>query len=118
MAEENSQISQEGIFTPEALIMFSLAGFVDIGEFFIEFIPVIGTILSVLLDIIAFLFIGAWMISRIARGQRSLITRKNKKTASRKKFLKVFSAIFEMVPMLSSLYPGWLIVVWLELKSK
>jgi hypothetical protein len=117
MAEESSQISQEGSFTPEVLIMLGLAGFIDIGEFFIEFIPVIGTVLSVLLDIIAFFFIGAWIVSRIFRGQRSLRVKKNKKAAS-KKFLKVFSPIFEMVPILSSFYPGWLITVWLELKSK
>ncbi len=107
-----------GLFTPEALIMFIIAGFVDVGEFFIEFIPVIGTVLSVLLDVFAFFFIGCWILSRIFRGQRGLRQSKRKKMSAIKKFFKVFSPLFEMVPILSSFYPGWLITVGLELKSK
>ncbi|GAI33425.1 unnamed protein product [marine sediment metagenome] len=62
MAQEAESIGLiQKLFTPEAVIMISFAVFIDAGEFFVELIPYAGQVLSVILDIIALIIIGAWM---------------------------------------------------------
>lgn len=109
------------LFTPEAFIMISFAVFIDAGEFFVEHIPFVGNFLSILLDIIALIFIGIWMYSRSRRiivpEKTALRIKKAIKFAKRFKWLKPACMIFEMLPVISSLAPLWIVAVLLELSS-
>ena len=113
----------EKLFTPGAVMMISFAVFIDAGEFFVEFIPVAGQILSVILDIIALIFIGLWMSIRSKKitvpKKKKLTTgmRKVMKSAKKFKWLKPACMIFEMVPVFSSFAPLWIAAVLFELAS-
>ena len=112
------------LFTIEAIMMLSFAAFIDGGEFLLELIPGAGTILSVILDIIALIFIGLWMYlfraKKIGIPKKKKLTgkmRKMMKSAKKFKWLKPACIIFEMIPIVSSLAPLWIGVVLLELAS-
>ena len=108
--------TKEGSFlSPEGLMMLSLAIFVDVGEFFIEFIPYVGTVISILLDIFAVIFIGGWMWFR--SGNKSGIGRTGKaaKWAKRLKWFRPLCIIIECIPLVGSL-PLWTVAVYLEIK--
>ena len=109
------------LFTPEAFIMISFAVFIDAGEFFVEYIPFVGNFLSILLDIIALIFIGAWMYTRSRKitvpKKTAVRIKKAIKFAKRFKWLKPACIIFEMLPIVSSATPFWIAAVLLELSS-
>jgi len=111
------------LFTIEGIIMISFAAFIDGGEFLLELIPGAGTILSGMLDVFALIFIGLiWM--RLIRGHGITATKKTgdiktsvARTGKKYKWLKPFCMIFEMIPIVSSLAPLWIVAVLLELAS-
>jgi len=124
---EEATIQSSGLIgklcTPGAILMLSFAAFIDGGEFLLEFIPGAGTILSGMLDVFALIFIGLiWM--RLIRGHGITATKKTgniktsvAKTGKKYKWLKPFCMIFEMIPIISSLAPLWIVAVLLELAS-
>ena len=109
-----------GVLSPEGLIMMSSAIFADVGEFLVEFIPVVGQVLSILIDIGALLFIGGWMYFRSgtikAPKKTAAKVGKVAKWAKRSKWLKPLCAGIEMLPIGSSILPLWIVAVYLELK--
>jgi len=130
MAEQVIETNQSGIsgimsnlLSVEAVMMLSFAAFIDGGEFFLELIPFVGTILSGMLDIIALIVIGLiWM--RFIRGHKITATEKTgsiirgvAKTGKKYKWLKPFCMLFEMIPIVSSIAPLWIVAVLLELAS-
>ena len=126
---EEATIQSSGLmgklFTIEGVMMISFAVFIDAGEFFLELIPVAGTILSGMLDVFALIFIGIiWM--HFFRSKKISIPKKKKltgemkkmmKSAKKFKWLKPACMIFEMVPIFSSFAPLWIGAVLLELAS-
>ena len=124
MAQEVAESTglMQKLFTPEAVIMISFAVFIDAGEFFVEFIPYAGQVLSVILDIIALIFIGAWMYFFRSRkitvpAKTAARIKKVAKFAKKFKWLRPFCMILEMIPIVSSFAPLWIAVVLLELAS-
>ena len=117
----------EKLFTPEAVMMISFAVIIDAGEFaadLIGLIPVVGIagqVFSVLLDIIALIFIGLWMYTRSKKitvpGKTAAGIKKVLKFAKKFKWLRPACMIFEMLPVVSSIAPLWIVAVLLELSS-
>jgi len=111
------------LFTPEAVMMISFAVFIDAGEFLVELIPFAGQILSIILDIVALIFISLWMSTRskkITIAKKKKLTagmRKIMKSAKKFKWLKPACMIFEMIPVFSSFAPLWIAAVLFELAS-
>ena len=107
--------------TPAGFIMLFVAVFVDGGEFLVEFIPYVGQILSVIIDIFAIVFIGGWMWIRSgqiqAPSKTADKTTKAIKQVKKFKWLRPLCCILEMIPIGSSFLPLWVLAVWLELKS-
>ena len=108
------------LLSPEAVIMLFVAVLVDGGEFLIELIPLIGQFISVAIDIFALIFFGLWMWFRsgtiaVPKKTGAKITKVTKWT-KRIKWLKPACFIIEMIPIVSSLLPLWILVVYLELK--
>lgn len=137
MAQEAESTGLIGkLFSVEAVMMISFAVFIDAGEFFLELIPFAGQILSVILDIIALIFIGLWIYIRSGRTAATEATKLRveevkvkmgktiktgkglgKKAGKIGKWLKPFCMGFEMIPILSSIAPLWIVAVLLELAS-
>jgi len=127
MSEEATTIEAPGLmqklFTIEGIMMLSIAAFIDGGEFLLELIPGAGTILSAMLDIFGLIFIGIlWM--HFFRGKKTTVSgkagsrmKKIIKTAKKYKWLKPACMIFEMIPIVSSVAPLWIVAVLLELAS-
>ncbi len=120
-AETTSLGSMANLFSVEAVIMLTFAVFIDGGEAFFELIPFVGGTISIILDVIALIFIGIWMYTR-SRG----ITVPKKtgkriksviKSTKKYKWLKPLCMGFEMIPVVSSIAPLWIVAVFLELAS-
>ncbi len=110
------------LFSVEAVIMLTFAILVDGAEAFFELIPFVGGVISVIIDIVALIFIGAWMYFRSKK-----ITPPEKtgnrikgaiKSGKKYKWLKPFCMGFEMIPIVSSVAPLWVVAVFIELASK
>ncbi len=124
---------------PLGLIMLIFALAVDVGELFVDSvalglgsilqaIPVVGNFLgivigvgsesiSVMIDLVAIVFIGLWMITK---GNLSLPRKKAggikiTKWAKRLKWLRPVAMIIEVIPFLGAL-PLWTIAVYSEIK--
>ena len=103
--------------------MLSAALFVDIGELLVEFIPGVGQVISIIIDIFAVIFFGFWMWFRSGAitvpkktGERiTKVTVKVTKLAKRMKWLRPLCFIIELIPVFSSFLPLWILVVYLEL---
>ncbi len=130
MAEETG--GNANLLGPEAVLMLTLACMIDGGELVIEHIPGVGQIISVALDIFAFLFFGVWMVFRNSSGIRvpSRTKAKATKLAKRIKWLRPFffgtkkikwlrplCFGIELIPIFSSYLPFWILIVFLELKN-
>lgn len=126
MSEQTAETTSLGLianlFTPGAVIMLTFAVLVDGGEAFFELIPFVGGIISIIIDIVALIFIGAWMYFRSKKitppektGQRIKSTIKSGK---KYKWLKPLCMGFEMIPVVSSIAPLWVVAVFIELASK
>ncbi|PIR02776.1 MAG: hypothetical protein CO144_02005 [Candidatus Nealsonbacteria bacterium CG_4_9_14_3_um_filter_35_11] len=121
--EEREAITASGeagsFLTPEAVLMLTTAIFVDAGEVLVEFIPVIGQIASIVIDVIAVIIFGAWMWLRsgtitVSRKTMARIG-KMAKWAKRMKWLRPLCFIIECIPFVGSL-PLWILVVYMEIK--
>jgi len=122
--EENKEIEvlteKTGIFfSPEGIIMMGMAISVDVSEFLVEFIPVVGQIISILIDVFAVLFFGTWMYIRsrtVKIPKRTAIkVGKALKWAKRLRWLRPLCFVLECIPGVGSL-PLWILIVYLELK--
>src|SRR4030042_2841676 len=129
MAEVATQ-SGGGLFSPEALLMLSIFGVLDIIDFFL------GSILVV--DIIAILVYSAWTYFRgqakkasetQAQIETARKTREEKRQqfgekkkvrqaslAKRGKWLRKVLFILEWIPIVGMI-PGWTLMVYSELKD-
>jgi len=126
MAEESTeQLEMENenagaFFSPAALIMLSLAALADLGELVINLIPVVGQIVSILIDIMAVVIIGGWMWFRSGQITTSQKTQqriaKFAKWAKRLKWLRPLLIILEFIPIVGAL-PLWILAVYFELKN-
>lgn len=107
--------------------MISFAAFIDVSEFFAELIPGAGTILSIIIDIVALILIGAWMFLRsgvikieflpIKTRKRTIpFLTKRAKWLKRLKWLRPLLIGTEMIPIIGSIIPGWVVAVYFELK--
>ena len=127
MPEESAETTSLGLrvnlFTVEAVMMLSLAAFIDVGEALFELIPGPGTIISGMLDIFALIFIGIlWMhffrSKKITAPEKTASRIKGAiKFTKKYKWLKPFCIIFEMIPIVSSIAPLWIVAVFIELAS-
>ena len=124
MAQEFAQkaegeISGSAFLSPIGIIMLGVAVFADVSEFLVEFIPIVGQILSILIDICALLIIGGWMYfkSGVIKAPKKTIAKIGKaaKWAKRLKWIRPLCIIIEMIPIIGSA-PAWTIAVYLELK--
>ena len=96
--------------------MLGLAIAVDGLEFVLDIIPSgVTQILSIILDVCAFAIIGSWMLwrSQSITAPTKAVSRLSKAA----KWLKPLCMITELIPVLSSFVPLWVVAVWFELKS-
>ncbi len=112
----------------EAFVMIFVACLVDGGEVLLELIPLVGWILSALLDFFALFFFGFWMMLR-SDGPKKItvpkktaanikkITVKTSKWAKRMKWIRPICFLFELIPLpfISSALPLWVAVVIMEI---
>lgn len=112
-AQAGVEIERKGaLFTPEGIIMLSIAFIIDIIDFLILSI--------VIMDIAAFLVIVPWIYFH---SQRISVTRgaagrlgKAAKWAKKMRWLRPLLVITECIPIIGML-PLWTLVVYYELKS-
>ncbi len=118
------QLKEVAIFLgPEAIVMLLTAIVFDVGEVLVELIPYAGQILSIIMDIIAVIFFGAWMWFR--SGQMAVPQKTGERIAKAKtqvtkwskrlKWLRPLAFVLEMIPVVGAL-PLWTLVVYFELK--
>ncbi len=119
--QKEAEVKRAGaLFSPEGVIMMTTAIFIDVGEFFVELIPIVGQIISICIDIFAVFFIGGWMLFR--SGTVKITTKaaarvgKAAQWARRLKWLRPLFFIIELLPIASSVLPLWILIVYLELK--
>ena len=127
--------SKGGLFSPEAIIMLSIFGVLDIIDFFV------GSVLIV--DIIATLFYGVWVYFRgqaikVREAQERIkeiretkarirgegpekikkrrLARKKPPMAKKGKWLRRSLFFLEWIPIIGMI-PGWTLMVYSELKD-
>ena len=117
--EVKEEVLSSAFLSPIGIIMMGVALFADVSEALIELIPIVGPILSVIIDIGALLIIGGWMYlkSGILKAPQKTAARVGKaaKWAKRLKWLRPLCIVIEMIPIVGSA-PAWTIAVYLELK--
>lgn len=108
------------LFSPEALVMFIVAGSLDlIGLILLilDFIG-IGLALSFIPDIIGIIVIGSWMYFRSGHITISRRAGKTIKKTGRKIFKRLGLAFLgELIPFFGDVAFCWLLVVYFELKN-
>ena len=118
---ETIEIKKMGaFFSPEALIIFMVAGFLDlIGLILLilDFIG-IGLALSFIPDIIGIIIIGGWMYFRSGHITISRKAGKTVKTTGRKVLKRLGLAFLgELIPVFGDVAFCWLLVIYFELKN-
>ncbi len=109
------------IMTPEGIIMIILAVSFDLGEFLMELIPVVGWIISALMDVVAFILFGIWMKMRGSnvKATKKMTAKIGKaaKWAKRIKWMKPVFIVIELLPIpyFGSLLPLWVLLIYFEL---
>ncbi|MCH8741350.1 hypothetical protein IH779_00330 [Patescibacteria group bacterium] len=110
---------QGALFSPEGILMLTLAVLVDLAGL-IDLIPVIGNILSYGVDIFGLIFIGGWMFFRSqtvqVTGRAAGRMGKIAKWAKKMKWLRPLLIIGEFIPIVGIL-PLWIIAVYFELQQ-
>jgi len=119
-AEDFTVKSMTSLASPEALIMFLLAGILDaVGLilFFISFIG-IGIPLSFIPDVTGLILIGGWMFLRTGHITTTKKAQKIGKKLGRK-ILKRLGLAFlgEIIPFFGDIAPCWTLAVYFELKN-
>jgi len=112
--EENSQGFGK-FFSPEAVTMFTVALLVDLGEFFLNLIPVIGQAISLVVDFLALLFFGAWIYFRQGFFQIKMSQRAFQNLNKLKK-IRPLMIILELIPIVG-IVPCWTLLVYFEIKN-
>jgi len=112
-AEETAETERMGsLFSPEGIMMLSLAGIIDLIDFCIASL--------FLMDIIAILTIGFWtyLHSQRISATRGAATRLGKAAqgAKKAKWLRPLLVVVEFIPIVGML-PCWTLIVYYELKS-
>ena len=111
-----------GLLTPEGLIMFPLAVIIDIIEIVCD-VFVESFIIAAVLDAVAYLLIGGWMLVRGSNAkvsERSVktlqqVSTKMAKTEKWVRWARITAPLFELIPFVS-IVPCWAIAVYIELK--
>ena len=111
--EETAEAERIGsIFSPEGVMMLSMAVIIDVIDFCIASL--------FLMDIIAILTIGAWTYfhSQRVSATRGAVTRLGKAVqgAKKAKWLRPLLVVIEFIPIVGML-PCWTLIVYYELKS-
>ncbi len=121
------------LFSPEGALMITIAVFIDLFDFAFEFFPGLGSIGSLLLNITAVIFFGAWLFLRgkVFQVPASKTGQKIEKAGAEIKkeigaiikragkfrwLLRPLIFILEFIPLVSAL-PLWTWLVYSELKS-
>ena len=120
MFQENEKNSHAPSFlTPEAVLMFTIAGFLDVAGllcFLLDFVGGIGNFLSFIFDIGGIIIIGGWLLVRsgvIISPKRGL------KQLAKKSFGSAGLGIAgELLPFAGDLLPFWTWIVYSELKKE
>lgn len=103
-------------FSPEAVLMITIAIIVDLVGL-LEFIPVAGSVISLISDIFGIIFFGAWMFFR---SQRIEITGRAAARVGRLarslRWLRPLCFIGELIPF-AGILPLWTLLVYFELQS-
>ncbi len=96
---------------PEGVLMLSLAFGFDLIEIIANLVPVAGDSISLAIDVLAFIFIGGWLILRGEFWRR--ITKRRKL-----RMLKSLMILAEIlpIPFIGDL-PFWTIIVFTELRN-
>ncbi|MFH1656268.1 MAG: hypothetical protein ABH956_00655 [Candidatus Nealsonbacteria bacterium] len=117
------EIGMGAIFSPEALVMFSLAGILDIIGFLLLCFALDDLWI---LDTTGLILIGSWMFFRTGSIPTSKRLRQNKQNPTSeikkkmgRKILKRLGLAFfiEAIPWIGGLVPSWTIAVYFELKN-
>jgi len=95
-----------GLTTPEGVLMLMVAGVLDGLGVMLSLLSWLGVDDYGILDILGALIFGSWLFFRNGFGSLSRST---------VKLLTAFG--IELVPILGSVSPSWIVFVWKELKS-
>jgi hypothetical protein len=106
--------------TPEGIMMLFLAVVFDLLQIFVYF-PILGWVITMMTNVIAFFFFTAWSMIRSGGSKRGVRVGKAKKWAKRKKWIRPLAKVLNIIPLLdyvTTFVPLWTIVVYLELVYK
>ena len=106
------QISLSRLFTVEGFMMLTAAGLVDLLGL-IDAIPIIGTVLSYLVDIVGILLIGGWVMF-FQQGGKPAVAGGRGGGKMAKWFVRGGCVVGELIPVVGAL-PFWLGLVLFEL---
>lgn len=118
MQEETREEERGGgsFFGPEAVIMLPIAVLLDVLGL-LEFIPIVGNIISLIADLIGVIFIGGWLFFRSGTIQATpKAAARFQKTARVVKWLRPLAFIGEFIPYVGIL-PLWTLLVFFELQE-
>lgn len=109
-----SQEEKAGVlFSPEGFLMLTLAVIIDLAGL-VEFIPVMGTVISFIADLTGIIFIGGWIFFR---SQTVTVTKRAAVRATRiLRWVRPLTFILELIPFVGIL-PLWTILVYFELQQ-
>jgi hypothetical protein len=113
----NSKGESGNIFTPEGVMMLFTAGFFDLMQLFV-FIPIVGWLMTMATNLIAFLFFSLWSMMRKGGSGKIVRNKSAKKWVKRKKWIRPLAKVANLIPLLDYLtapFPLWTLVVYLEL---
>ena len=115
--EEKVEEQKPSLLSPEAIGMLFFAGLIDGLEFLFNLIPLRGLpeVLSFVLDLVALIVIGFWMLMRT--GGITAPGKAVSRLAKMGKWLKPLCMAIEFLPIGGALAPLWIAAVWLELKT-
>jgi hypothetical protein len=105
--QSTSDSSGGGLTTPEGILMLMAAGILDGLGVVLSLVSWLGIDDYGILDILGAVIFGTWLFFRNGFGSLGRSTMK---------FLTAFG--IELVPILGSVSPSWIVFVWKELKSK
>ena len=115
--EQKAGGKKPSLLSPEAIGMLFFAGLIDGLEFLFNLIPLRGLpeVLSFVLDLVALIVIGFWMLMRT--GGITVPGKAVSRLAKMGKWLKPLCMLVEFLPIGGALAPLWIVAVWLELKT-
>ena len=118
--EEESGTGTSSFTSPEAILMFTIAGILDLVGlivFILDFVLGIGLLLSIPLDIIGLISIGLWMYIRSGQVPQTKSGQKLKKIGVKIGKRLGLAFLSEAVPFWGDIAPSWTLTVFFELKN-